>query len=195
MVRTQKEDAIRLLIERIEVSIGRQLQTPRDFMFLRECIFARLRTYLSESTLKRVWGYVAGGETRISTLNCLASFLGYSSFDEFLRMTDTDNPRIASSYLLGRHISVSEHLERGDKIRLLWQPDRICIIQYKGEYTFEVVESQQTRLRPGDTFTCSFIIEGEPLYLDSLHQSGRPIVSYVCGKISGVRFELLPADD
>lgn len=195
MVRTQKEDAIRLLIERIELSIGRRIQTPRDFLFLRECIFARLRLYLSESTLKRVWGYVTGGETRLSTLNCLASFLGYSGFDEFVKMIDTDNSRIISSYLLGRHISVSEHLEPGDRIRLVWQPDRVCVIQYLGEHTFEVVESIQTRLRPGDTFTCSFIIEGEPLYIDNLRQSNRPPVNYVCGKISGIRFERLSDND
>ena len=46
-----------------------------------------------------------------------------------------------------------------------------------------------TRLKVGDTFECSLIIEGEPLYLDNLRQDGHPPIAYVCGKKSGVFFE------
>lgn len=47
----------------------------------------------------------------------------------------------------------------------------------------------QQRLREGDTFECSLIIEGEPLYLDNLKQGELPAIAYVCGKKTGVFFE------
>lgn len=90
-----------------------------------------------------------------------------------------------------RSLSVTEELSRGDRVRLTWHPDRTCDIEYHGNLHFEVVASENTRLKVGDTFECSLIVEGEPLYLDHLRQPGRPPVSYVCGKKSGVLFQLL----
>jgi len=46
-------------------------------------------------------------------------------------------------------------------------------------------------LLTGNTFQCSMIIEGEPLYLDNLKQGDDRTIAYVCGKKSGVRFEYL----
>lgn len=182
------------LTEAIERSVGRQMRTPRDFSFLHECIYARLRIYLSETTLKRLWGYISGGEPRTTTLTQLASFLGYGTWDEFLK-SNTGNEGIPidkpSGYMLGRHISVLEDLESGDRVRLVWAPDRICVVRYLGDTSFEVEESEKTRLKPGDTFSCALILEGEPLYLDSLRQDDGQPVSYVCGTRSGIRFELL----
>ena len=53
-----------------------------------------------------------------------------------------------------------------------------------------VTASEKTRLKEGDTFECCLIVEGEPLYLDNLRQGNRPPIAYICGKKSGVNFEL-----
>ena len=55
--------------------------------------------------------------------------------------------------------------------------------------TLKVVASVATRLQPGDSFQCSVIIEGEPLFLTNLQQPGRPVTNYVCGRNGGIRFE------
>lgn len=191
MDKTPSADDIRLLTRCVEISVRREIKTPRDFTFLRECIFARVRTYLSESTLKRVWGYLPRTEARTHTLDVLSSFLGYTSWAEFVtRMAESDGA-CASSPVLGRHLCVGEDMKPGDRLLLVWQPGRRCAITYLGDGRFVVTESENTRLRPGDTFGCAFIIEGEPLYLDRLSQAGRQPVSYVCGKISGIRFQPL----
>lgn len=188
MDRTTTENDIRLLIRCVETSLGRAITSPRDFTFLRDCIFARLHTYLSESTLKRVWGYMPRGETRIHTLDLLAAFAGYRSWHDFLDNADNGIP---SSFVLGRHLSADEDLTIGQRLQLVWQPGRRCTVKLVAPRRFEVIESENTRLRPGDTFSCAFIIEGEPLYIDSLVQGDRAPVSYVCGRLSGVRFQLL----
>jgi hypothetical protein len=86
---------------------------------------------------------------------------------------------------------VAQTLNRGDRLRLIWQPDRVCDIEYLGELDFRVVASENTRLHEGDMFQYSLIIEGEPLYLDNLRQGNRPPIAYVCGKKAGVNFEFL----
>lgn len=85
------------------------------------------------------------------------------------------------------------NLRKGDRVRLTWLPDRTCDILYEGSLSFRVTNSSYTRLQTGDTFHCSLIIEGEPLYLDNLQQQEQPPVVYVCGKKSGVYYELLPS--
>jgi hypothetical protein len=62
-------------------------------------------------------------------------------------------------------------------------------VEYLGDLTFQVIASENTRLRTGDTFQVSLIIEREPLYLDNLIQDGKQPIAYVCGKKSGVMFE------
>ena len=82
-------------------------------------------------------------------------------------------------------------LSQGEQLRLSWHPDRACDIKYMGNLTFIVVDSENTRLKTGDTFQCSIIIEGEPLYIDNLMQGDRQPIAYVCGKKSGVMFEYI----
>ena len=88
MDKTPQHDAAGYLTAAIEASVGRRIRTPRDFAFLRQSIFARLGIYISESTLKRVWGYISGGETRPYTLDVLSSFLGYGSWEEFIGVSE-----------------------------------------------------------------------------------------------------------
>jgi hypothetical protein len=91
---------------------------------------------------------------------------------------------------MNRRLSVEKELHYGEHLRLTWQPDRECDVEYLGNLTFRVVASKNTRLREDDTFECSLIVEGEPLYIDNLKQGEMPAVAYVCGKKTGVRFEL-----
>ena len=179
------------LTRQIETSLGKELQTPKDFDLLHEKIFARLGIMLSATTLKRLWGYLPGKvEPRISTLNILARFIGYSGWEDFCHRCRSDKP-MESNPVMNRKINVATDLHPGSLIRLTWMPDRVCDIRYKGNMEFEVLNSLNTRLKAGDTFRCSLFIENEPLYLDHLVQGGAPkeATAYVCGKISGIRFE------
>ncbi len=60
------------------------MKTPRDFDFLAEAVFEKLRQSVSASTLKRFWGYLPPySTTRISTLDLLAQFIDYHDWDDF----------------------------------------------------------------------------------------------------------------
>lgn len=184
------------LLTDIESALGRKLQTPKDFNFLRERIYARQHILISRTTLMRIWGYVAEEvKPRKSTLDVLTQFLGYQDWDEYQHNSLLPKEQ-QSNPVLNRRLSVEKVLNVGDRLRLTWHPDRTCDIKYMGELRFRVTDSVNTRLHEGDTFECSLIIEGEPLYLDNVKQKVdgkiRPAVAYVCGKQSGVMYEYLP---
>ena len=179
------------LCREIETALHRKIQTPKDFKFLRERIFARQHILISTTTLKRVWGYLDDGvQPRTSTLAILAQFLGYADWESFSHGGEASELP-PSNPVMGRRLSVAESLDRGDRLRLTWHPARTCDIEYLGDLTFRVVASANTRLLEDDTFKCSIIIEGEPLYLDDLRQGNNPPVAYVCGKRTGVMYEYI----
>ena len=181
----------------IEVAIHRRLATPKDFEALREMIFLRLHILVSATTLKRIWGYIDDSvSTRRSTLDILARYIGYADFDAYENGTVGDIAESPSSPIMARRIDVDEQLQPGDMIRLTWQPGRMCDVEYRGDRVFCVVASQCTRLKAGDTFKCSLMIEDEPLYIDMLvtADSVTP-TAYVCGKKSGIHFEPIQASE
>lgn len=180
----------------IETAVNRRLATPKDFDALREMIFSRLHILVSATTLKRIWGYLDDNVcTRRSTLDILARYVGYADFEAFENGPAASGCELPSNPIMARRIDVDEQLQPGDLIRLTWQPGRVCDVEYRGERSFCVVASQNTRLCAGNTFKCSLMIEDEPLYIDSLIADGSAPVAYVCGKRSGIRFEPLSADD
>lgn len=73
------------LCEHIEVALGRKMNTPKDFDFLRECVFSRLNVWVSTTTLKRIWGYLKDDvQPRQGTLDILARFIGFEGYENFL---------------------------------------------------------------------------------------------------------------
>ena len=172
---------------RIETSIKRKIQTPADFDFLRGIIWERTHEQISTSTLKRLWGYVDGiDNARNSTLNVLSKALGYESWDAFilkLKLENMDN----SDLVMSESVSSSD-LKIGDRLMIAWQPNRVCLLNYLGDNQFEVMESQNSKLKVGDTFRCGLFILGEPVYINDLRQNngtGEPKL-FVIGNKSGL---------
>ncbi len=177
----------------IETALNKKLCTPKDFEYLRERIYARLHTLVSRTTLMRLWGYVDEEVTpRKGTLDILSRFLGYRDWLQYQENACMPKEQ-QSSPVMSRKLSVSSDLSIGEKLRLTWQPGRVCDVEYLGNLSFRVIASENTRIQPGDTFQCSLIVEGEPLYLDNLQKgdSSSPAepIAYVCGKKTGVNFE------
>lgn len=68
----------------IEESVGRKMNTPKDFDFLAEQIFGKIHEKVSPTTLKRIWGYVSESSTpRLSTLDILAQFVDFKDWETF----------------------------------------------------------------------------------------------------------------
>lgn len=180
------DDRIVRLRLHVEEAASCSPRTPKAFERLTEIIHSRTGTLLSPTTLKRLWNYLDEPVIpRRTTLDVLARFCGWRDFSDFEK---GDAPGIESGNLGSSFIRCGENIHIGDRIRLLWVPSRVCDIEYIGGWSWKVISSEGTRLRPGDTFSCPLIIEGEPLYLDRLiHQGSNPEV-YVCGRKNGIKF-------
>ena len=147
------------------------MKTPADFQFLTGVIQERCKETLGVTTLKRIWGYIDGYDTtRYSTLSVLARCVGFHDWDDFLANHGRSGE--SSNLVLGRAIA--------------WAPDRRVLLKYLGEGSFVVVESENSKLKPGDTFHCSCFIIGEPLYLDDFVRDGNPPTLFVVGNKGGL---------
>ena len=79
-------DDIQQLRDAAEQKAGRRMHTPKDFDFLRERIYEECHEMVSISTLKRLWGYDRyEGTPRVSSLNPIARYVGYSDWDDYLQ--------------------------------------------------------------------------------------------------------------
>ncbi len=77
--------ALALLRHEVEQRLGHAVRKPKDFAMLKEQIMSSSDDKISESTLKRIWGYVPSSSMpRPFTLSVLARFVGYESWERFL---------------------------------------------------------------------------------------------------------------
>ena len=143
------------LKQQIEESLGRKMKTSADFTFLSGAIWERTHENLSASTLKRIWGYVDGPDkTRNSTLIILSKFLGFKDWDGFMEHIGQDN---GSDQVKNLHIKTDD-LTVGDLVSVSWKPNRHCIFRYLGDYRFIVEQTENSKLKVGNTFRFEFSV-------------------------------------
>ncbi len=175
----------------LETTAGCKIRTPKDFDFLSQCIYNRTGNLVSSTTLKRFWGYIEEGtkrETRLSTLDILARFVGYCDWQALCQEKDDREEIDTSNLFFANKVLCASQLRRDDRIQLLWRPDRELTLRYMGDDAFEVVQCRNSKLTVGDTFRCPTLIQGLPLVLNQLVHNQQPPCSYVCGKQGGITF-------
>ncbi|MDE6027089.1 MAG: hypothetical protein K2G23_03365 [Muribaculaceae bacterium] len=174
------------LCRKVEETAGFSPSTPKQFEELATSIFNLTGNLLSSTTLKRIWGYLNEPlSTRRTTLDILARFCGWTDYADF---ENGNLPEAESGKIGSKTINAEKDMKRGDRIRVMWPPSRVCVISYSGDRHWEILEAEGTRLKAGDTFSCSLIAEGEPMYLDNLIHEGKASGIYVCGRRSGITF-------
>jgi len=87
-----QEQAIKQLRRAVERTLGRKMQTNKDFDCLADSIYEKTHAKISTTTLKRLWGYLSEGVTpRRYTLDQLAHFVDYDDFDAFCASLENGN--------------------------------------------------------------------------------------------------------
>ena len=75
------------LKEAVEKTVGKKMNTPRDFDLLSIYVYNLTNEHLSSTTLKRLWGYQIDqkeSSPRILTLDTLARTAGFKDYASFL---------------------------------------------------------------------------------------------------------------
>ena len=176
---------ITLLRQLVEQSANHTVNTSNDFIFLSGEIQGRLKETLCASTLKRLWGYVEGyASVRPSTLDILARFVGFPDWETFV----SDYCEVESVQSSHRVISESlytKDLDIGDQMKICWNPNRRCLLKYLGNSLFEVITSENAKLKSGDRFLCQRFSKNQPLYVELLTQDGNTEL-FVMGNKGGL---------
>lgn len=182
-----QKEYIKLQLQ-VENFIGIKMETRRHFDMLAATVFEHTKQMVSPTTLRRFWGYQdSESNASINTLNLLSRFVGYNSWEHFVANTNGKG-EVPSDFINERNTLNVEALHTGDKVCLNWSPDRKVIIEFQGLDAFRVLESQNSKLQPNDTFHCKQFVEGMPLLCKSLLRVGYATMDYVCGKNGGIRF-------
>lgn len=180
---TQKD--IDRLKSQIEKMVEKKMQSPRDFNYLCSQVEGFVNEKISISTLKRIWGYTASSHKFSQhSLDMLSRMVGYSCWEAFLSETD-DAP--SSHFIVCKRL-FSKSLETGEKVKLTWLPNRIILLEYKGDNRFTILESTNSKLQAGDNFYCEQFVANEPIILSHLTRPGIQPCDYICGKTGGIRW-------
>lgn len=175
----------------VEAAAGIKMSTHSDFLILVSMIEKKMKEHISEVTLERLWNYSTrkSDTTTERSLNVLAQFAGYGDWDDFCEMLRKEG-KIESQFFITESVLTSE-LTPSDILRLAWQPDRVITVKYLGDNRFEALETENSSIRPGDSFSCLMFQKGRPLYMDMFQRCGEPEASsansrYAVGQDNGL---------
>lgn len=176
---------ITLLRQLVEESADHAIATSNDFIFLSGEIQGRLNENLSVSTLKRLWGYVDGyASVRPSTLDILARFTGFPDWETFVS-DYCEVEGVQSSHRVVSPSLYSKDLDAGKQVNICWNPNRCCLLKHLGNSLFEVITSDNAKLKSGDRFLCQRFTLNQPLYVELLTKDGNTEL-FVMGNKGGL---------
>ena len=155
----------------VEARYGSRPDSPADFAELSLHIKQATGKEISSDTLSRIWGYKKGYEhVRRSVIEILNEYAHAGEESDFVY-----------------DVAVrAEEIHAGQKVRIAWLPDRICVLEYLGEYRWRVANVCNSKLQPGDTFSCRVIAKRQPLIVDHLQTNNGCYDGYAIGGKNGL---------
>ena len=173
------------LLRQVEQKVGRKLSTTADYEALSIIIEKETGELLYCSTLKRLYGYVRMRPTpRKSTLDILCRYIGFRSFSDFVQNLK-NNSEFSSQFFSNASLH-SDELQKGDELRIGWEPDRIVRLRHLGDGEYEVLESINSQLCAGDRFFQAHFLPGYPMYVSRILRNGEYTPSYIAGRQGGL---------
>lgn len=151
----------------VEVRFGHVPSGPADFGELSIAILKTTGERISSDTLSRIWGYKKGySSVRQSTVRVLEQYAKANEESDFI-------------HTIAIH---ADECQKGDRVRIAWLPDRICVLNYLGDYRWRVEEAVNSKLHAGNTFSCRTIAQDYPLIVDHLHTEYANYEGYAISK-------------
>ena len=159
------------------------IHNPSDCEFLSLDIQSKTGIRIGATTLKRLLGFVSDErQPHASTLDLIANYLGYTSWQQLALEDMKGNSGFDTSDEEIR----SANLEIGNKVEIQYSPGRIVVLEYLGDSRFQVINSQNSKLRIGDfVYIQNFILQ-HPLFISSVIREGHDLGQFTAGRISGL---------
>lgn len=191
MTNTELSEEIAMLRNDVERKYGKRIATSTDFARLSKEIAEEKVGYVSQSTLKRIWGYVNDTYSahRTSTLDNLARYIGFSNFDGYVK-TLRDGKANVSGFNSETSLDVST-LSAGAEVELSWHPNRVIVMKYLGDLTFMIISSKKSKLKVGMRVKCLTLVKGQPMLMNVVSENESIACVYIAGKINGISWRIL----
>ena len=168
---------------------GREIATPNDCHVLALDIESRTGEHVGVNTLKRLLGFIDDErEPRVTTLNIIARYLGHDDWESLKLLDDEAGNSDFNEAQTELHAS---QLKTGAMIEITYLPNRRVVIKYLGGNSFVVMESENGKLRAGDSLYLEHIVRGYPLLVSEVVRNGTSLGTFTAGKQQGINFKLL----
>ena len=176
--------ALRREVEKVVGNVGGH----DKFVKLTELIESKCKEHISVTTLERLWGYSTRNANKISEriLDIIARFVDANNWEDFCIGLSRNRESILFE---GDDIINCDNLKIGSRIKLGWQPDRVCEVEYLGDYRFVATKTENSTIRPGDTFRCLQIQKGRELQMDNFtrcNEQESSCARYIVGRTNGL---------
>lgn len=182
-----KLKALKTLIDKTNQRLGFAPASPTEFNELIISIFNQTGRTISQSTIKRLWGYIDyEGFPSATTLNILAQYNGYKDWNAYLLKSASPDSDEDSGFMEDTVIDATK-IKEGEKLRLKWHPNKSCEIECIAPLRFRINKSQNIKLMAGDTLTFRTISIGMPLFFSDIMRDHTLIPAYVGAKKGGLQ--------
>lgn len=186
MAENTNSPKIAALKKEVERKFGHKIDSRTDFTYLNIAIKDATHAHIAENTLRRLWGKLKGYNTvYVRTLDILSRYTGFEHWDDFCQ--NLGKQKATESYIVSGQVSIrAEDLVPGDRIRIGWFPDRLCVVEYQGGRLFKALDCKNSTLQNGDSFECTIMIKNYPLFVDNLVHGGEICLRYSMGLTNGL---------
>lgn len=165
------------------------IATAGDCAILALDIESKTGQHMGVNTLKRLLGFIDDErDPRITTLNIIARYLGYDNWDA-LKLIDNEKGNSVFDKTLDE--LQSTQLMIGTMIEITYRPDRRLVIKHICNNSFEVIESENSKLLEGDMLQIDHIVRGYPLLVNKVEREGTSLGTFTAGNLQGIDFKLL----
>lgn len=171
------------IVQLLRNESGNDLRVPSDCEYLSLDIESKTGVRIGATTLKRLMGFAQDDRTpHVSTLDIIARYLGYSHWEELKQVEDKGN----SDFDTSEDELRSADLKPGCHVELTYLPDRLVRLLYLGDNRYHVIESQNSKLQPGDEVEILNFILHHPLFVINVWRGGESLGQFTAGRISGL---------
>lgn len=162
---------------------GYDVATPHGADRLQKEIESQTGERLSVNTIKRLAGILPyKGSIRISTVDILARYLGYSSAKELMAIMEGNT----SDFKLPPHYLDLSELHTDERVILEWSPNRRIIIRNIKEGRYIVEKAFNSKLKEGDILEVGVVAEGMPFMVRDVIRADRSLGPYTAAQESGM---------
>ena len=171
------------VIQLLQSKSGLKLNDTSHCTQLVRVIEESTHEHLGVNTIKRLLGFISDERSpRLSTLNVLAHYLGFESWQQLMETADDGNSEF--------DVQVNElrscDLHENQRVSVSYLPDRELTLVYLVDEKYKVKTSLNSKLHVGDVVTISHFILHYPLLVSDVIRDNHNLGNFTAGKLSGL---------